>query len=96
MRKSIIAVMALLFVAALGTPLFNGATPVYAHPGHVACTGGATHEDTFNLGAVNGPVDTELGSVFGEITADLSTSGPNALSDAVGFLHTFVLCEPGP
>ena len=94
MRKTIIAIMALLFVAALGTPLFNGGTPVYAHRGHVACTGGAVA--VFGHGAVNGPVDTELGHVFGELTADLASLGPKALSDDVGFLHTFVLCDPGP
>lgn len=94
MRKSIIALMALLFVAALGSPLFNGGTPVYAHPGHVACAGGAA--SVFGLGAVNGPVDTGSGKVFGELTADLATIGPNALSDGVAFLHTFVLCDAAP
>ena len=87
MGKTIIALMALLFVAALGTPLFNGGTPVYAHRGHVACTGGATA--IFDLGP-------GLGRVFGEDTAEIATSGPNALSGDVAFLHTFVLCEPGP
>lgn len=94
MKKSIVALMALLFLAALASPLLDGGTPVYAHPGHVACTGGAA--SVFGLGAVDGPVDTELGGIFGELTADLSTSGPNVLSDNVGFLHTFVLCDAGP
>ncbi len=98
MRKSIIAFMALLFVAALapalGAPLFNGATPVYAHPGHIACTWGAAA--VFGLGAVDGPVDAGLGRIFGKLTADLATLGPNALSDDVAFLHSFVLCDTGP
>ena len=93
MRKLIIALMAMLFVAALGSPVFNGGTPVYAHPDHVACTGGAAA--VFGLGAVDGPVDAGLGRIFGELTADLAAAGPNVLSDDVAFLHSFVLCAPG-
>ena len=91
MRKLIIAPIALLFVAALvlalGTPLFNGGTPVYAHRGHTACTGGAAA--VFGLGS-----DPALGRGFGGLTADLATGG--SLSDDVAFLHSVVLCDAGP
>ena len=91
MRKLIIALMVVLVVAALapalGAPLFNGGTPVYAHPGHTACTGGAAA--VFGLGS-----DPTLGRGFGELTAVLATNG--TLSDDVEFLHLFVLCDAGP
>ena len=107
MRKLIIAPIALLFVAALapalGAPLFNGGTPVYAHPGHTACAGGAAF--VFGLGS-----DPALGRGFGGLTAAIATGetlsdgitpgpglpAPNALSNDVEFLHLLpgFLCDP--
>ncbi len=88
MRKLILTLMALLFVAALapalGTPLFSGVTPVYAHPGHTGCAGGAARVVALGglpAGPGNGP--------SGADTAALATSEPNALSDDVAFLHLF-------
>jgi len=89
MRKLIIAPVALLFVAALavalGTPLFNGGTPVYAHPTDTNCRGGAAV--VFGLGS-----DPALGHGFGQSTAALATDG--TLSDNVAFLHS-VGCAAG-
>ena len=89
MRKLIIAPIALLVVAALvlalGTPLFSGGTPVYAHPGDTNCAGGAAA--VFGLGS-----DPDLGRGFGQLTAALATDG--SLSDDVAFLHS-VGCAAG-
>ena len=77
MRKLIIAVMALAFVAALapamGTSLFNGEAPVYAHEGHTSCAGGA--HVAFGVGSHDGsPPVVELGRFFGQIaTAGVAT-----------------------
>ena len=91
MRKLIIAPIALLFVAALvlalGTPLFNGGTPVYAHPTDTNCSGGAAA--VFGLGS-----DPDLGRFFGGLTADLATQG--FISGAVAGLHEAGCSNTGP
>ena len=92
MRKFIIAPIALLFVAALvlaGGPLFNGGTPVYAHPTDTNCAGGAAAvvaAGALPAGPGNGP--------SGAATAAFATMGPNALAGGIAGLHS-IGCAAG-
>ena len=108
MRKFIITLMALLFVAAVapafGVSLFDGGTPVYAHggvdggQGHTSCAGGA-HE-VFGLGSHDGSVDAGAGLESAKGTDDFKGTVERAkdgtLSGAVTFLHLIVLCDTAP
>ena len=98
MRKLIIAPIALLFVAALvlalGTPLFNGGTPVYAHVGDTPegplnCSGGAAAVVAAG-GLPAGPGKGPSGAA----TAAFATMGPNALSGGIAGLHS-IGCAAG-
>ena len=88
MRKLIIVLIALLSVAALapalGAPLINGGTPVYAHSGHTACTGGVTAAVEADL------IEVGPGQGIGAQTSGFAKQG--VISGAVATLHG-LLCD---